>query len=352
MAAQSLSRAFALSLLWLFLGPFVAAQSASAKGGLRSTQLTDRQQAPSDRQLGGIHPGSISDNIYTNRFFGISLEIPEGWTVAESLREQALQEKRGDEFKKQQPDIARFAPGAEVNMPLLVMGEPLKPGRRLIIASTNISTRPGPASAEEYLKYVAMISKEKGLPQEYGPTIERVMVDGRALWKTDFTQTTTTVWYGVHFAMIVKKHILQFVLYSPDQDGLRELEAVMRTLHFELWAQHDRQDIAVIKVEPARPTYSGSCPLTVRFKAMVDVDHAPVALTYWWERSDGTKTKAQVMNIPTDGKLTISEEDSWATGIPRESKWAISDRIHIRLEDVDFVSDPALTSLSCRPSPR
>jgi len=351
MAAPSLRRA-ALSFLWLLLGPFAAAQSVSPKGDRQSQQPTDTQPAPGDRQLGGIHPGSISDNVYTNPFFGISLEIPTGWKVADSVRAQAVQEKRGDEFKRQRPDIATFATEAEVNMPLLIMGEPSKLGRRLIIASTNISTRPGPASAEEYLKYVAATSEEKGLPAEYGPTMEQVMVGGRALWKAHFTQTSSTVWYGVHFAIIEKKHILQFVLYSPDQDGLSELEAVMRTLHFELWAQHDRQDIAVIEVEPDRPAYSGGCPLTVHFKATVQVDHAPMTLSYWWERSNGTKTKEHVINIPADGKLTISDEDSWSTGIPRESKWAISDRIHVRSEDVDFVSDPALTSLSCQSSPR
>ena len=92
-------------------------------------------------------------------------------------------------------------------------------------------------------------------------------------------------WYGEHFAMIEKKHVLQFVLYSPDQDGLPAIEAIMRTLHFEPWAQQDRQDVVGIKVEAERPMYAGTCPVTVRFKATIDVDHAPVALSSFGQKS-------------------------------------------------------------------
>lgn len=354
----ALSVLLALNLVSLLATHFSAVQSAWGMGAgpllqsATSATSDSKPQDQGDRQLGGIHPGSISGNVYTNPFFGISLEIPEGWKVADSVRAQAAQEKRRDEFKEQQPDIARFAAHAEVNMPLLVIGEALKRGRRLMIVSTNISTRPGPASAEEYLKYVATISKEKGLSAEYAGTMEQVMIGGHALWKAHFTETNGMPWYGEHFAVIEKKHVLQFVLYSPDQDGLRAMEGMMRTLHFEPWAQQDRQDVAGIRVEAERSVYSGICPLTVRFKATIEVDHVPVALSYWWERSDGTKTSTQAINIQTDGRLSVFQEDSWSTGIRRESKWEISDRIHVQSGDLDFVSDPAVTSLSCQKRPK
>src|SRR5258708_872891 len=148
--------------------------------------------------------------------------------------------------------------------------------------------------------------------------------------------------------MTEKKHIVTFLLWSPDEDGLRDLEPLMRTLHFEAWAQQDRSDITGVEVQADAPKYSGRCPITLRFSATIHVDHAPLTVTYWWERSHGTRSKAQVVEIPADGNLIISAVDAWAAGIPRESLWTISDGLHVRVEDVDFVSEPAHSSLSCR----
>src|SRR5260370_15807726 len=100
MPTQLLRNALALNLLWIHVVSYVAAQSASAKREGRRwqpastrSQSSATPQVPNERKLGGIHPGSISGNIYTNPFFGFSLEIPEGWKVADSVVAQAEAEK-------------------------------------------------------------------------------------------------------------------------------------------------------------------------------------------------------------------------------------------------------------------
>jgi hypothetical protein len=59
------------------------------------------------------------------------------------------------------------------------------------------------------------------------------MLGGRELWKAHFTQSTSTVWHEAQFAIIEKKHVVQFILMSPDEEGLRTLDPIMKTLHFE-----------------------------------------------------------------------------------------------------------------------
>ena len=59
------------------------------------------------------------------------------------------------------------------------------------------------------------------------------MLGGRELWKAHFTQSTSIVWHEARFAIMARKHVVQFILMSPDEEGLRTLESIMKTLHFE-----------------------------------------------------------------------------------------------------------------------
>jgi hypothetical protein len=185
-----------------------------------------------------VHSGSISENIYTNPFFGFSIEIPAGWKAADNAGLKAFAEKQKQAMAKQDPAFTQFARGDEVDSPLLVLGEvePWKrgPHHRLIqILSTDASARPGRLSAEEFLNYIARMSAEYNLAAKYDETLEKMMLGGRELWKAHFTQSSNVVWHEAQFAIIEKRHVVQFILMSPDEEGLRTLEPIMKTLHFE-----------------------------------------------------------------------------------------------------------------------
>jgi hypothetical protein len=194
-----------------------------------------------ERMVTSVHPGSIAGNIYSNTFFGFSLEIPEGWKVADDAALKALTE-RNIEVLSQQPQGATYARNSEVDSPLLIMGErePAKGGqhrRMLQILCTDVSERPGQLSADGFLKFEAEANIRIGTGAEYSDTLEQVTLGGREFWKVYFTRKSSILWHGAHFATIDKTHVLQFVLLSPDEEGLRQLEAVLRTLHFEMRAQ-------------------------------------------------------------------------------------------------------------------
>jgi hypothetical protein len=229
----------------------MVAQHLPAMTAISSAQETKRgsQQSPEagrqptkEREVFGIHPGLISENIYTNQFFGFSMEIPPGWKAADNAALRAFADKNKQRLAKQDPTFTQFARGDEVDSPLLVLGEielwKGGPHRRLIqILSTDVSARPGQPSAEEFLNFLARTNAERGLSAEYDRTLEKVTLDGREFWKAHFTQTTNVVWHEAQFVMIDKKHVLQFILMSPDGEGLQTLEPIMRTIHFEARGQ-------------------------------------------------------------------------------------------------------------------
>jgi len=249
MTTQCVRGALSAGLLWICLGSCTSAQSVPAnpeaptpKGARTgSGSASDTVLTAGSHEEVGIHEGLVSGNIYTNPFFGFSVEIPQGWKVKSNAAFRTLQEKAKQQAEKSDPEVAQMAQGDEVDSPLLLMGESEVwnegPHRRLVqILSTDISKRPGQPSAEGFLQFLAKAYKKRAWPveytREYIGTPEPVVLGGRELWKVYFTQTSSVVWHGAHFAMIEKGHVLQFILMSPDEAGLRALEPIMRTLHF------------------------------------------------------------------------------------------------------------------------
>jgi len=95
-----------------------------------------------------------------------------------------------------------------------------------------VSARRGTASAEEFLAFTADMNRKKGLAAQYVTNPEPMKIGGRILWKAYFNQRSNVMWRAVNIATVEKKHVLQFILMSPDEDGLRSLESLVRTLRF------------------------------------------------------------------------------------------------------------------------
>jgi len=214
-------------LILLIVLPCVATTVAQSKASLPVPEQT----------LETVHPGTISGDIYKNAFFGFSLEIPQGWKVADNAALRVLQQ-RNEKLLLEQPQLGRYSQNGEVDSPLLFMieREPDKTGQhhRLVrIQCTDVSNRPSQPAADDFLKSVAEASLRSDPGMDYSNTLEPVTLGGREFWKIHFKQKSNVLWYGEHLATIDKKHVLQVVLTSPDEAGLPGLEAILRTLHFE-----------------------------------------------------------------------------------------------------------------------
>jgi len=189
------------------------------------------------QKIDSVHPGTIAHDIYKNVFFGFSLEVPQGWKVADNTALRALRQ-RNEKLLLQRPQLGRYSQNGEVDSPLLFMieREPDKTGqghRLLRIQCTDVSERPGQPTAEDFLKFLAEASLRDDPSLDYSSTLEPVSLGGREFWRVHFTQKSNILWYGEHLAAIDKKHVLQVILTSPDEPGLVGLEAILRTLHFD-----------------------------------------------------------------------------------------------------------------------
>lgn len=198
-------------------------------------QSAESASPTSDRQS---HEGTISSGIYSNEFFEFSAEVPPGWKVIDNARYQALNQKSRKQAANLSSELAKLGQGEEINAPLLVIVETKpwthsKKHRSFRILSTDVSSRPGEASAERFLKFTADTNRRYGLSEDYVTKPEATKLGGRTAWKAYFNQQSSVLWHSVNVVVVSKKHILQFILTSPDEDGLGSLETLLRTVRFK-----------------------------------------------------------------------------------------------------------------------
>ncbi|HEY5897828.1 MAG TPA: hypothetical protein VIV54_09710 [Burkholderiales bacterium] len=108
----------------------------------------------------------------------------------------------------------------------------------------------------------------------------------------------------------------------------------------------DAGEFAIIQISPNTQKYAGKCPATVTYKANITFKMpVPDAMSYHWERSDGTRTPDKKVAPPRTGHLSISE--SWRGGKPGEEQ-TVSMRFVAEANGAMMVQDPPGVQVACK----
>jgi hypothetical protein len=181
---------------------------------------------------------TITGSHYWNPYFGFSIELPKGWTIAPQQEVETMQKKNMESLTKNDPQLVEEGARARmVSAPALVVieNDPRKEGferRGFELLASDVSGEASP-SGDAFLKAAAQLMREKKLPVEYIGAPEKVNIEGKTLWKAKLKETTNGhVQYVRQYVAILKKCAVQYLLVGPDDAGLEELESVIQTLHF------------------------------------------------------------------------------------------------------------------------
>src|SRR5207245_7685890 len=135
-------------------------------------------------------------------------------------------EKQQKLQKKYPERVAGAACACIVNSPPLVVIEngPSKGGferRGFQLPASDVSGEAGPLSGDAFLKAAAQLMREKSLPVEYLGVPEKVLINGKTLWKAKLRETTNGHdQYARQYVAIVKKCAVQYLLVGPNDAGL------------------------------------------------------------------------------------------------------------------------------------
>ena len=174
--------------------------------------------------------GSIANGVYSNSIYGFSLQVPPGWAVLPTEAAKIA----GSENESARPEVQN-----QLKQVILIMSEnaPLKRSverKQVQIIATHLPTMPAPTAAEGYITYSQRMAKEKALPVEYKGSPESTLIHSQSFSKINLEENTQgRPQYIEQYVTTRGQALLQFLLISPDEEGLKTLDPVIHSVQFK-----------------------------------------------------------------------------------------------------------------------
>lgn len=213
--------------------PKTAGQSSS-----QTISVQPQPQATTGRAISNPDGSVVTDNHYTNPFFKLAMDFPEGWVIFSNAQAKAIMEKNKSKIVEGHPDLAPLAKRPDLSAPLLAVAEPTpykggKTSRTFKLLASDVSGTRSQVTPVDYLNMMVGMAKEGKLPLEFMSKPEAVAVNGKTLGKAYAKMPWEgNDYYVAMYALQEKGYMLQFMFTSPDRDGLTDLEPWMKTLKF------------------------------------------------------------------------------------------------------------------------
>lgn len=165
--------------------------------------------------------GSIANDVYQNTTYGFSMKVPPGWVVVPAKNPVAPPVNARE---------AALMQAAQTNHVLLVMTEnaPMKKSvqrKSLQVVATRLLKTTAPNEGEQYLVYSKRTARERNMAVEYLGDPTGVTINGYKFWTIALNQSTEgAVQHVEQYVTTQGSILLQFMLVSPDEKGLKDLE--------------------------------------------------------------------------------------------------------------------------------
>ena len=186
-----------------------------------------------------ISYGTIHDNVYNNKYFDISINVPDAWFVQSQAEQKALMETGSNliagedktlkavmkESEKQTVNLFsffKFEPGSSVNF-----------NPNIISVAERVSHIPGIKKGSDYLFHAKKLLESGQMNYEFPNNIYTKEISGASfdVMPAQITVKNITVYQEYH-ALKVKDYVLAFILsYSSDPEKA-ELENALNKLKF------------------------------------------------------------------------------------------------------------------------
>jgi Flp pilus assembly protein TadD len=197
--------------------------------------------SPSVNPSAGTQPddGSVSGNAYTNKFFGFSIQFPQGWVVLNQEQTRGMLSlgsaivQSGDPTG---PDVT--AASRSLMIPLLFVTRGSSGGQSVKtdvfeVFAVDLRTQKTHWSAMDFATQIGSVFRTLGVPMNETGAPTNADIDGREFVKFDSTLgVNSDVGHMTDYAIITKEFILTFQMLSLDPDELQKLGSTMNTLHF------------------------------------------------------------------------------------------------------------------------
>jgi len=188
--------------------------------------------------------GKMSGNTYTNDYFGLTLEMPAGWTILDEETKKLVMGMGseiladGDAAKQKQLDLAQ-----EKTLPLsIAFKHPLTytsgPNPNIICMAEQVSKLQllmGIKTGADYIEAMKASLAEAPMEYTFGDEILTELVDGKTFYVLDVSADVGVKIYQKYYAALVDedRYVLSFVLSYTNDEEQAEVASVLSSVKFK-----------------------------------------------------------------------------------------------------------------------
>jgi len=194
------------------------------------------QEPPTVQNAYWPDAGTLKGNLYSNNFFGFSVELPKGWRILDKDQLRTLQGRVVEKTVEQGGNRERAEISAQTQMAGAVDDVRESGTERRIVAifATPVDRRAGLRPPdEEMLRHLASRAKERHSNSQFLTEPQACEFGGQKLWKADLETTYPDhVRFSRELLLPDRRSFVAILLGSSKRSDLDEMESVFRTLRF------------------------------------------------------------------------------------------------------------------------
>ena len=194
----------------------------------------------SQGDAGVFDPGTFSQDVYVNHFFGIRYQAPAGWTAhGEETRKEIMAVGKSLVDQNTTSGKVVAARSDERTHQLLTLfqyplGTPGVENQLVQIMAEDVRFAPGIKSGREYLLNVGRVLKLMKTMPEFDEEPTEVIYGGKSMYRMDIaTKTTSKTVYQSMIATMLKGYAVSFAFTSFSLEGREKLVKTIESLRFD-----------------------------------------------------------------------------------------------------------------------
>ena len=180
--------------------------------------------------------GSLTDTTYQNTFFGFTLQIPAGWSVASSQTEERMRAIGSRAVAGEDPVLKA---AIETSQPIQLLtlterpvGAPVAFNSSLIVVAENVSHAPGIRTGADYLFHIETLLERSPIPYQPLGEVGEMDLDGHSFSRRDFLISSQPGIRQSYFVAREGEFVLAFIVTAQDEATVNSLSEVLAKIDF------------------------------------------------------------------------------------------------------------------------
>ncbi len=182
---------------------------------------------------------TLTETTYENTYFGFTLPLPSGWSVATPEAEEHIREIGKQALASDDPQLrASIEASAPKTFQLLTLtehpvGAPVAFNPTIVVLAENVAHAPGVKTGADYLFHLAANLARGSIPYEPLGEVSATELGGRPFHRMDFEVAPPS---GISQSYLFARegtYVLGFVATARDQVELKELLGLVSQVRFD-----------------------------------------------------------------------------------------------------------------------